>query len=207
MSLNEIQLIEYAQQGDVEAFASLTGRFERRIYVLALQYTRDPHDAEDLVQDVWLKAFRSLGTFRGEASFYTWLRQIMINTFLNHRRGEALRWRTARSDSFEDSQPGVRDEFGIRLGERARGVEESYDRKVLVDSIMQALGELTAQQRLIFLLKHREGMTYQEISASLGCSIGTVKKSLARAVHKIRGQFGVAASPLEYAQCGRHGAN
>lgn len=177
-------------------------RFERRIYILALHYTRDPHDAEDLAQEAWLKAFKSLHAFRGDAGFYTWLRQIMINTFLNHRRGQESRWRTARSVGYEDSAPDAGNELSVGLSVGKQVVEEGYERRVLVGSIMQALGELTAQQRLIFLLKHREGMTYQEISIALGCSIGTVKKSLARAIHKMRGQLGVSATPLEYARCG-----
>ncbi|HYJ48195.1 MAG TPA: sigma-70 family RNA polymerase sigma factor, partial [Pyrinomonadaceae bacterium] len=91
MSCDENQLIEKARAGDVDSFSSLAQRFERRIYTLALHYTRDPHDAEDLSQEVWLKAFRGLNSFRGEASFYTWLRHIMVNTFLNHKRAEKSR--------------------------------------------------------------------------------------------------------------------
>jgi RNA polymerase sigma-70 factor (ECF subfamily) len=71
LSLNEYQLIKSAQAGDCEAFSRLAHGFERRVYSLALHYTRNPHDAEDLAQEVWLKAFRALPTFRGEASFYT----------------------------------------------------------------------------------------------------------------------------------------
>lgn len=203
MSLHENQLIRSAQSGDAEAFSRLAEGFERRVYSLALHYTRDPHDAEDLAQEVWLKAFRALDTFRGEASFYTWLRQIMVNTFLNHRRGESLRHREARSrDAFADAEADARDELSFMLDGRARSVEEDYERKLLVEGVMRALGELTPQQRLIFLLKHREGMTYEEISKAFGCSTGTVKKSLFRAVAKLREQLGVQSAPLEYAQCG-----
>jgi RNA polymerase sigma-70 factor (ECF subfamily) len=203
LSFHENQLIKSAQAGDADAFSRLAQGFERRIYSLALHYTRDPHDAEDLAQEVWLKAFRALDTFRGEASFYTWLRQIMVNTFLNHRRGETLHHRETRSsDEFRDDAPEKRNELSFILSERASDVEEDYERKVLVECVMQALGELTPQQRLIFLLKHREGMTYEEISKAFGCSTGTVKKSLFRAVAKLRQQLRVQSAPLEYAQCG-----
>jgi RNA polymerase sigma-70 factor (ECF subfamily) len=203
LSLHENQLIKRAQAGDADAFSRLAQGFERRIYSLALHYTRDPHDAEDLAQEVWLKAFRALDTFRGEASFYTWLRQIMVNTFLNHRRGETLHYREARSsDALEDVETEGRDDLSFMLDGRARSVEEDYERKLLVEGVMQALGELTPQQRLIFLLKHREGMTYEEISKAFGCSTGAVKKSLFRAVAKLRQQLGVSPAPLEYAQCG-----
>ena len=207
LNLDEYDLIERAQQGDAEAFSSLAEQFERRIYALALHYTRDAHDAEDLVQDVWLKAFRSLNTFRGDAGFYTWLRQITINTFLNHQRGDALRWRSAENVPFEESAPAPGSEFNARLRLRVHEVEEKYEHKVLVDSVMKAIGTLTAQQRLIFLLKHREGMTYSEISDALGCSVGTVKKALFRAVLKMRGQFGIENPPLELAHCGEGRAN
>jgi RNA polymerase sigma-70 factor (ECF subfamily) len=203
LSLHENQLIKRAQAGDTEAFSRLAQGFERRIYSLALHFTRDPHDAEDLAQEVWLKAFRALDTFRGEASFYTWLRQIMVNTFLNHRRGEALHYREARiNDAFAEAEPETLDELSFMLDGRARSVEEDYERKLLVNGVMQALGKLTPQQRLIFLLKHREGMTYEEISKAFGCSTGTVKKSLYRAVAKLREQLGVQPAPLEYVQCG-----
>lgn len=202
LSLNENQLIKSAQAGDVEAFSQLALKFERRIYTLALHYTRDPSDAEDLSQEVWLKAFKALSTFRGESSFYTWLRQIMVNTFLNHRRAETLRFREVGSNGFDDETTETGDELSFMLYARARKVEEDYERKILVEGVMQALGELTPQQRLIFLLKHREGMTYEEISKAFGCSTGTVKKSLFRAVAKLREQLGVSPAPLEYAQCG-----
>lgn len=73
-------------------------------------------------------------------------------------------------------------------------LEEVVGNRILVERVMRALGELTSQQRLIFLLKHREGMTYEEISQSLGCSTGTIKKALFRAVMKLRERLGVSSN-------------
>ena len=203
LSLSENQLILNAQAGDREAFSSLAQRFERRVYTLALYYTREQADAEDLAQEVWLKAYRALGTFRGEASFYTWLRQIMVNTFLNHRRGEPFRrGDCAAALEFDARGAADGDMLDSQLGKPGVGIEEEYDQRILVERVFQALGELTAQQRLIFLLKHREGMTYEEIAKTFNCSTGTVKKALFRAVAKLRQQLGVEPAPLEYAQCG-----
>jgi RNA polymerase sigma-70 factor (ECF subfamily) len=201
LSPNEIHLIEKAQAGDVDSFSTLAGRFERRIYVLALHYTRDPHDAEDLSQEVWLKAFKGLNSFRGDSSFYTWLRQIMVNTFLNHKRAEMARREENRVSATADSTDANCD-LSLMLDECSTDFEESYQRKILVESVMKALGELTAQQRLIFLLKHREGMTYEEIAKAFGCSAGTVKKALFRAVTKLRQQLGLNSAPHEVAPCG-----
>jgi RNA polymerase sigma-70 factor (ECF subfamily) len=201
LSLSENQLILSAQAGDADAFSSLAQRFERRIYTLALYYTREQADAEDLAQEVWLKAYRALPTFRGEASFYTWLRQITVNTFLNHRRQETLRWND-QTTTLELDDVAKESDFNGLLKGRAHRVEEEYDQRILVERVFQALGELTPQQRLIFLLKHREGMTYEEIARTFNCSTGTIKKALFRAVTKLRQQLGVEPAPLEYAQCG-----
>lgn len=203
MSFSESQLIQSAQAGDTDAFSSLAQRFERRVFTLALYYTRDPADAEDLAQEVWLKAYRALSSFRGEASFYTWLRQIMANTFLNHKRRSSLHWsEQATTIEVETAEARETDLNGHSRG-RSHEIEDLYDQRILVERVFQALGELTPQQRLIFLLKHREGMTYEEIAKTFGCSAGTIKKTLFRAVAKLRQQLGVNSSaPLEYAQCG-----
>jgi RNA polymerase sigma-70 factor, ECF subfamily len=202
LSPSETELIEQARGGDAEAFSLLAQRFERRIYTLALYYARERADAEDLAQEVWLKAYRALSTFRGEASFYTWLRQITVNTFLNHRRGEATRpgcnLRSVELDA-EEMGEDLCGPLPLRGGQH---VEEEYDRRILVEKVFGALGELTPQQRLIFLMKHREGLTYEEISEIFDCSTGTVKKALFRAVTKLRRQLGAEPAPLEYAQCG-----
>src|SRR4051812_4159740 len=177
LSPDDNHLIELAQAGDADSFSALAERFERRVYTLALHYTRDPHDAEDLSQEVWLKAFKGLKSFRGEASFYTWLRQIMVNAFLNHKRAEAARREEVKVSTPDDGSEAQGD-LSFILDEGSADVEESYQRKILVERVVEALGELTAQQRLIFLLKHREGMTYEEIAKAFGCSVGTIKKGL-----------------------------
>lgn len=202
MSLNETQLIESAQGGNAEAFSQLARRFERRIYTLALHYTRDPSDAEDLSQEVWLKAFRAVNSFRGDSTFYTWLRRIMVNTFINHKRAESVRVEEIRSATVDSSSSDASGDLSFMLFEKPYQVEEDYERKILVERVMRALGELSSQQRLIFLLKHREGMTYEEIAKSFGCSTGTIKKALFRALQKLREQLGVAPATLEYLQCG-----
>lgn len=187
---SEGQLIARARAGDREAFCALAGRYERRVYRLALHYCRDAHDAEDLSQEVWLRAFRSLPTFRGEASFYTWLRQLMINAFLNHRRGATLKG--------DDGAVRARHVGLDTLDEaRARDGETALDERLLTGEVMRALAELAPRQRLVFLLKHQEGMTYEEIARALGCSAGTAKKALFRAVAKLRARLCVEAGAAE----------
>ena len=195
--ISESELIGRAQSGDSDAFCQLARHYERRIYLLALHYCRDPHDAEDLSQEVWLKAYRNIAGFRGDASFYTWLRQITINTFLNHRRAASVFGK--KVTTIESGGREMIEDMETLGGERRRDAEKEMGDKILVRRVMESLGELTAQQRLIFLLKHREGMTYEEIAESLNCSTGTVKKALFRAVSKLRKQLGVEAGAADCA--------
>ena len=187
----EDELIRRAQAGDLDAFCRLARGYERRIYSLALHFCRSPEDAEDLSQEVWLKAFKSLGSFRQQSGFYTWLRRITVNSFLNHRRALTMtresEQTTIRLDSFEELAEGA------GLAHDPGAAEEGFHRKLLVERVLAALGELTPQQRLMFLLKHREGMTYKEIAESFGCSTGAVKKSLFRSLLKLRAALGVGA--------------
>ncbi|MCA1558016.1 MAG: sigma-70 family RNA polymerase sigma factor [Acidobacteria bacterium] len=196
----EDQLIRRAQAGDVEAFCQLAKNYERRLYALAMHYCRDPHDAEDLSQEVWLKAFKALHRFRAESSFYTWLRQITINTFLNHRRAMTTTRDHERTAIRFDSLDELAEETG-RFSLLSRGdAENGVLQKIMVERVMQALGELTPPQRLIFLLKHREGMTYQEIASACECSIGSVKKSLFRSLVKLRASLGLGIVAEEGAE-------
>lgn len=201
LSRSEDELITAAQVGDADAFCLLAESYQRRVYLLALHYCRDAEDAEDLSQEVWLKAFKALGQFRGESSFYTWLRHIIINSFLNHRRSAARRW-TDKSAAVDIETLDARDGSDGALAARTRNAEGDIHAKLLLGKVFEALGEMTPQQRLIFLLKHREGLSYEEISKALGCSIGTTKKALFRVVVKLRQRLGAEETTAqEYEPC------
>lgn len=172
METAEFELIKLAQTGNAAAFTTLVERYARPVHRLALRFCRNQPDAEDLSQEVWLKAHKSIATFRFEANFYTWLRRILIHTFLNHRP-------KAETVQFDESM------FF------ANSFDEDFARKILADRVRETLLEMSAQQRLIFLLKHDEGMTYDEIAESLNCSSGTIKKSIFRTVQKLREKFKV----------------
>ena len=194
---SEDELIRRAQKGDIEAFCRLAKNYERRVYTLALHYCRRPEDAEDLSQEVWLKAFRSLAGFRFESGFYTWLRRITINSFLNHQRAMTMTRNEEKTTVHLDSLEEMVEESALTTGLVSGDAENGFHRKIMAERVMSALGELTENQRLIFLLKHREGMTCQEIADTLGCSIGSVKKSLFRSLEKLRASFGIGAEVSE----------
>jgi RNA polymerase sigma-70 factor (ECF subfamily) len=190
MSDSEAGLIERAQAADAEAFAELAGRYERRIYSLALHYSHDAQDAEDLSQEAWLRAFRAINTFKGESSFYTWIRKITINCFLNHERTPFARLRSMLPQANQDPPRAIPHDSEHMLHDR-----------ILVQKVMVALGQLTPRQRLIFILKHQEGMTYEEIAKVVGCSTGTAKKAVARALVRVREQLHVTPEPKDCVPC------
>jgi RNA polymerase sigma-70 factor (ECF subfamily) len=187
---SETELIARARAGDRDAFCRLAALHARRVHTLALRFCRDGTDAEDLSQEVWLRAFRSLDTFRAESSFYTWLRRIAVNTFLNERRAA----RSRVEDAARRLEDGAADAGACAS---APDAESALHERLLAGRVRDALAELSPQQRLVFLLKHDEGMTCEEIARTLSCSTGTVKKSLARSVAKLRARLCAGATATD----------
>jgi RNA polymerase sigma-70 factor (ECF subfamily) len=190
LSDSETELVERAQAGEAEAFAELAGRYERRIYSLALYYSHDAQDAEDLSQEAWLRAFRAINSFKGESSFYTWIRKITINCFLNRERAPFARLRAMLNQANQDSPRAA-----------PQNIEHSLHDRILFQNVMVALGQVTPRQRLIFVLKHQEGMTYEEIAKVVGCSTGTAKKAVARALARVREQLQVTTGIEDRVAC------
>jgi len=166
-------LISRAQNGDVDAFCLLVSDHQRVMYALALRYCCNHHDAEDLVQEVFLSAYRAIRGFRGESTFHTWLRRIMVNAFLTHKRRKEL--------------PAMDVTEGA--GFPAAGADRIAFNNVVVQQILQRLDEIPARQKLMFIMKHQEGLTCEEIADNFGTSVGTVKKTLFRVVDRLRKEF------------------
>ena len=183
---SDIDLVRRAQAEDIDAFCLLAQRYARRIHLLAAHYCRNTQDAEDLSQEVWLKAYQAVGTFRFDSSFYTWLRRITINSFLNHRRSSFFR---SHGQTTAVQLLQIDSEEQEALFDSSSRSQENIYNKLLFESVVSALAELTPAQRLAFLLRHYEGMTYDEIATAMNCSIGTVKKGVWRAIVKLRARL------------------
>ena len=186
MDESDADLIKRAQAQDLDAFCALAERYARRIHLLASHYCQNTQDAEDLSQEVWLKAYQAVHTFRFDSSFYTWLRRITINTFLNHRRSNFFR---RRGQTTVVQLLEIDSDFSGELVESRSVSPENIYNKLLFESVVNALAELTPSQRLAFLLRHYEGMTYEEIANAMSCSAGTVKKGVWRAIAKLRARL------------------
>jgi RNA polymerase sigma-70 factor (ECF subfamily) len=165
--------------GEEPAFDRLVERYYQRIDRVAQQVVRHPMAAEDITQEVFLRAYRALPRFRGEASFYSWLYRITINLCLNHLRRQAHQVPTAEEAVISGS-PVVNDPAVVlEVQERER-------------TIRQAIDALPAHYRIAIILRDLEGLSYQEVADVLGIPLGTVKsrinvgKSLLRkALHPI----------------------
>jgi RNA polymerase sigma-70 factor (ECF subfamily) len=181
---DEADLIARAQRGDAEAFSELATQHHRSLYVLALKYSGNHHDAEDLMQDVILNAYRAIHQFKGMSSFRTWLARIMVNSFLNHKRKSDPLAPTKRQDTAEDDfEPQF---YSINP---QRNSERRVHNRLVMQQILKLLASVPERQRLMFLMKHQEGMTCEEIAETLGTSVGTVKKTLFRVVDRLRQHF------------------
>jgi RNA polymerase sigma-70 factor (ECF subfamily) len=170
----ETELIAKAKQGDVDSFCLLVSGHKRAMHSLALRFCGNHHDAEDLAQDVFLNAYRAIDRFRGDSSFHTWLRRIMVNSFLSHKRRKEL---PRAGDVTEGA------------GYPIAGSDRTAFNNIMVQQILQRLEEVPARQRLMFIMKHQEGLTCEEIADYFGTSVGTVKKTLFRVVEKLRQEF------------------
>ena len=170
----ETELIARAKRGDVDAFCLLVSSHRRSMYSLALRLCGNHHDAEDLSQEVFLNAYRALDRFRGDSSFHTWLRRITVNSFLNHKRKKEL----LRATDITEGE-----------GYPSAGSDRTAFNNVMVQQVLQYLEEFPARQRLMFVMKHQEGLTYEEVADYCGTSVGTVKQTVFRVVEKLRQKF------------------
>lgn len=167
------ELVFRAQQGDAEAFSGLLVRYRDRIYATLYGLTGDRETSEDLLQEVSIKAHQSIGRFRGDSQFYTWLYRVAVNRWKD--------WRISMSRRREDVIEGVFDRTPGTYRTNAEA-ETGEIRRILSD----ALEELPEIWREVIVLREIDDLSYEEIAATLSCSIGTVKSRLFRARARLR---------------------
>lgn len=167
-----------AQEGDQAAFEELYRDHAGRVYALCLRMTGDHGRAEELTQDVFLRAWTKLSTFRGDAAFSTWLHRLAVNVVLAHRRSRGKRW--ARLTATDDLEPyeSVAAKTGLAEPERA-------PKGSLID-LEEAIATLPEGARTVFVLYEIEGYRHDEIAAATGTAVGTSKAQLHRARKLLR---------------------
>ena len=184
----EMELIREAQAGSRVAFDALVRQYEQQVLRLAMHLTGSEQDAEDVYQEAFLKAFRYIGNFRFECSFYTWIYRIVTNLCLDQLR----RRKTRREDNsvILDHSGGEIDLLSSVSDDRAfSNPARELERKVLGEQIQAALGKLTPRERMVFELKHYQGLRLRTIGEMLNTTEETAKNTLFRATKKLRSQL------------------
>ena len=179
-------LIRAAQRGDAAAFEELVRRYDRAVLRLALHITGSEQDAQDIYQEVFLRAYQSLSRFRFECSFYTWLYRITSNLCLDYLR---KRQRSQKHVSVMVSAEGEqRDALDlVPDSSPAHNPERQLMSRELQAGIRRALGTLSPRERVVFDLKHSHGLRLRSIAEILKTSEGAVRNTLFRATQKLRG--------------------
>jgi RNA polymerase sigma-70 factor (ECF subfamily) len=174
--VDDAELVASARAGDQQAFAALIGRYEARVMRLVRGMVPES-DAEDVLQDAFLKAYRKLGNFDGRSSFYTWIYRIAANTAMDWRKREKHRRHAALPEGpeGEDAVPSLE-----------AGPEHATTRRELAERIDAAIEALPEKYHEILVLREIEGLSYEEISARLSMSKGTVESRLFRARERLR---------------------
>jgi RNA polymerase sigma-70 factor (ECF subfamily) len=170
------ELVARVQRGDSKAFDLLVRKYQHRIVALIGRYVSDWSECQDVAQEAFLRAYRAMGSFRGDAQFYTWLHRIAVNTAKNHLVAHGRRPPTDDIDVADAEQY----DSGIRLRDNDTP-ERELMRQQMEQTVMRAVEALPEELRTAITLREVEGLSYEEIAARMDCPIGTVRSRIFRA--------------------------
>ena len=176
-SATDKELVSRAQAGDKRAFDLLALKYRNRIVKLASRFTHDPMDAQDVAQEALVKAYRAIGSFRGDASFYTWLYRIATNAAKNHLMSQSRRLSAVDGvDAAEAEQFAV--DSKLKDKTTPEGLMMTEDLKKV---IFHTISTLPDELREAITLREIENLSYEEIAAAMACPVGTVRSRIFRA--------------------------
>jgi len=177
---DEAKLVQLAAKGDEQAFEQLVKLYEKRVYTMALRLVGNPDDAYDVAQEAFIRVYRSLKGFKGEAKFSTWIYRIVSNLCIDLNR----RSRRIRQVPLEQSDDD--ESFEISIPDERYDPVREFDRSEISLAIEKALSTLSYEHREIFILRELNGLSYAEIADIMLIEEGTVKSRLFRAREKLR---------------------
>jgi RNA polymerase sigma-70 factor (ECF subfamily) len=184
MELTDAAIVARARGGDADAYRVLVERHSRALFRLAFRMTGNESDAEDVVQESFLRAYRQLGKFDERASFGTWLYRIATNCSL-----DLVRSRKRRSEQMAPADPD-RDDLSLDPVLNLPALDPTPERSALStevrERVAEAMNDLSPTERTAFVLRHFEGMCIEDVSRVLECQPGAAKHSVFRAVQKLR---------------------
>ena len=175
-------LVEAARAGDIGAFESLVRRYDRSVFRIAQHITQNREDAEDVVQDAFLKAYQNLGQFQGQSKFYTWLVRIAVNEALMRLR----RRRPERAVSIDEDIKTDEDSMPREIADWSPNPEQLYTQAELKELLGKTIQGLPPSFRTVFVLRDVEGLSTEETASALELSVPAVKSRLLRARLQLR---------------------
>ncbi len=183
--VNDAELIRAAQQGDVAAFEELVRQYDQPVLRLALHLTGSEHEAKDIYQEAFLKVYRNLGSFRFECSFYTWIYRIVSNLCMDYLRRKQVR---KEDPSHRVSDEGEEFDLLEQVADERAGASPEQDlmRREMGKRIATALTKLSPRERMVFEMKHYQGLKLRTIGEALNTTEETAKNTLFRATQKLR---------------------
>ena len=179
---DELALVQAAKAGDVGAFEQLVKRYDRNVFRIAQHITQNREDAEDVVQDAFLKAYGNLEQFQGQSKFYTWLVRIAVNEALMKLR----RRRPERMVSLDEEVKTDEDSMPREVADWSPNPEQLYSQSELRDILGKTIQGLPPSFRTVFVLRDVEGLSTEETAEALDLSIPAVKSRLLRARLQLR---------------------
>jgi RNA polymerase sigma-70 factor, ECF subfamily len=183
-ALLDRELVERVQRGDSSAFDALVRKYQHRVIGLVGRYVNDWSECQDVAQEVFMRAYRALGNFRGDAQFSTWLHRIAVNTAKNHLVAQNRRPPT------DDIDVADAEQFDMSLRLRDSDTpEHELLRQEIETTVMTAVNRLPEELRVAITLREVEGLSYDEIAERMGCPIGTVRSRIFRARDAIDAQL------------------
>ncbi len=184
--IDDSLLVREAQRGNRAAFEELVRHYDQAVLRLAMHLTGSEHEAQDIYQEAFLKAYKSVGNFRFECSFYTWIYRIVTNLCLDHLRKRQVRKEDAPVATDASGEPyDVLDQ--VPDGRAGANPERDLMRRELGNRISRALQRLTPRERMVFELKHYHGLKLRTVGEVLNTTEETAKNTLFRATQKLRG--------------------
>ncbi len=178
----ELALVQAAKAGEISAFEELVKRYDRNVFRIAQHITQNREDAEDVVQDAFLKAYENLDQFQGQSKFYTWLVRIAVNEALMKLR----RRRPERTVSLDQEVVTEEDSIPREVADWSPNPEQLYTQSELRDILAKTIQGLPASFRTVFVLRDVEGLSTEETAEALDLSIPAVKSRLLRARLQLR---------------------
>jgi len=179
----DFELTQAAAKGDMSAFEEIYTRHHRRVYSICLRMLQSTSEAEDLTQDVFIQLYRKIGSFRGDSAFTTWLHRMTVNQVLMHFRKRSVKFEktTEEGDMPDQVEVGTGNPFKMPIVD-----------KIALDN---AIEQLPAGYKNVFVLHDIEGFEHEEVARILGCSVGTSKSQLHKARLKLQKLLKKKANP------------